>query len=202
MTKGVQYLNEIKDSMKSAFIQATAEGILCGEAMLGCRFEIHDVVMHADSIHRGAGQIMPPAKRAMYGVQLRSGPKLYEPYFQADITVPNTFSAGVYKTLNARRGEVIAEETTPGTPLCKIKAYVPVLESFGFTQFLRQNTSGRAFPQLIFSHWDLVTGEVYTQDKKGLDIPDEDSTICKIMLDVRKRKGMKIEIPMFGDYYD
>jgi len=201
MTKGVQYLNEIKDSMKSAFIQATAEGILCGEAMRGCRFEIHDVVMHADSIHRGAGQIMPPAKRAMYGVQLRSGPKLYEPYFQADITVPNTFAAGVYKTLNARRGEVVAEETTPGTPLCKIKAYVPVLESFGFTQFLRQNTSGRAFPQLIFSHWDLVAGDVFTADKKGVAIPAE-SSVTKIMLDVRKRKGMKEEIPMFGDYYD
>merc|ERR1740117_1262298 len=34
--------------------------------------EIMDTTMHADAIHRGAGQIMPPCKRAMYACQIRS----------------------------------------------------------------------------------------------------------------------------------
>jgi len=75
-TKGVQYLNEIKDSMVGGFIQATAAGIICEEAMRGIRFNIMDITMHADAIHRGAGQIMPPCKRVMFACQMKSEPRL------------------------------------------------------------------------------------------------------------------------------
>jgi len=52
-TKAVQYLNEIKDSFSSAFQWATREGIVAEENMRGCRFNILDVDLHADAIHRG-----------------------------------------------------------------------------------------------------------------------------------------------------
>jgi elongation factor 2 len=191
-TKAVQYLNEVKDSFVGAFIQATACGILCEEAMRGVRFNVMDVTMHADAIHRGAGQIMPPTKRAMYACQIKSSPCLLEPMFIADITVPDNAIAGVYATLNARRGTVEGQEQRPGTPLCKVKAFLPVLESFGFTGLLRENTSGQAFPQLIFSHWQAVSGSPY----------EEGSSAAKICADVRKRKGLKDGMPAFNDYYD
>jgi elongation factor 2 len=191
-TKGVQYLNEIKDSMVGGFIQATAAGILCDEAMRGIRFNLMDITMHADAIHRGAGQIMPPCKRAMFACQLKSEPRLLEPMYLADITVPNQASAGVYSTLNARRGVVDSKEDQVGTPICKIRAFVPVLESFGFTSFLRQNTGGQAFPQMIFSHWQIANGN-------PLDPGTQANGIC---LATRKRKGLKEELPVFGDYYD
>jgi len=191
-TKAVQYLNEIKDSCIGAFIQASAAGILCEESMRGIRFNMKDVTMHADAIHRGAGQIMPPCKRAMYACQIKSGPSLLEPMFVADITVPSGALAGVYNTLNARRGEVEGKTETAGTPLCKIRAFLPVLESFGFTALLRQNTGGQAFPQLIFSHWKAVEGSPY----------DEGSMAEKIATKVRSRKGLKDGMPAFNDYYD
>jgi len=191
-TKAVQYLNEIKDSMIGAFIQATASGIICEETMRGIRFDVQDVTMHADAIHRGAGQIMPPTKRAMYACQIRSSPAILEPMFIADITVPQSALAGVYNTLNARRGTVEGKEDRPGTPLCKIKAFLPVLESFGFTGLLRANTGGQAFPQLIFSHWQMVNGNPY----------EEGSFAQGIVTKVRKRKGLKEELPKFNDYYD
>jgi len=53
---------------------------------------------------------------------------------------------GIYNCLTTRRGIVIGEEPVAGTPLVIVKAYLPVAESFGFTQHLRQMTSGRAFP--------------------------------------------------------
>lgn len=191
-TKGVQYLNEVKDSMVGAFIQASACGILCEEAMRGIRFNLVDMTMHADAIHRGAGQIMGPMKRAMYACQIKSQPALLEPMYVADIVVPNHAVSGVYSTLNQRRGVIDAKEDRPGTPLCKIKAFLPVLESFGFTQLLRANTSGQAFPQMIFSHWQELQGDVY----------DEGSQAQKVCLEVRKRKGLKEGLPAFGDYYD
>merc|ERR1712196_124529 len=65
-TVGVQYLNEIKDHVVSAFQWASKEGALCEEPMRGIRYNLYDVTMHADAIHRGAGQIMPTARRCMY----------------------------------------------------------------------------------------------------------------------------------------
>lgn len=191
-TKGVQYLHEIKDSMVGGFIQATAAGIIAEESMRGIRFNLQDMTMHADAIHRGAGQIMPPCKRAMYACQIRSEPRIMEPMYVVDITVPQTQMAGVYTTLNARRGQVDVTEQRPGTPLVKVKAFLPVLESFGFTQLLRQNTSGTAFPQMIFSHWENVNGNPL----------EEGSQANGIIKDVRKRKGLKETLPVFNDYYD
>lgn len=40
ITKGVQYLNEIKDSCVAAFQWATKEGVLSEENMRGCVFEV------------------------------------------------------------------------------------------------------------------------------------------------------------------
>lgn len=66
VAKGVQFLNEIKDSMEAAFQWATKEGVMCEENMRGCRFDIHDVTLHADAIHRGGAQIIPTARRVFY----------------------------------------------------------------------------------------------------------------------------------------
>jgi elongation factor 2 len=191
-TKGVQYLNEVKDSMVGAFIQASAAGIICEEAMRQSLFRLVDMTMHADAIHRGAGQIMPPMKRAMYACQIRSEPRLLEPMYNVDIVVPQNHMSGVYNTLNQRRGTVETTEERVGTPLCKVQAYLPVLESFGFTQLLRQNTSGTAFPQMIFSHWQLVNGNPL----------EEGSQAHGICVKVRERKGLKAALPQFNDYYD
>jgi len=191
-TKGVSYLLEVKDSFVGAFIQATAEGILCGEAMRGIKFMVNDVTLHADAIHRGAGQIMPPVKRAMFGCQIDAGPAILEPMYQCSITVPSNAVSGVFTTLNSRRGSVENKEDRAGTPLCVVTAFLPVLESFGFTQVLRQNTSGQAFPQLIFSHWQMCYGSPY----------EEGSAAAAVCAKVRKRKGLKEEMPAFGDYYD
>jgi len=48
--------------------------------------------------------------------------------------------------MTQRRGIVNGEEPVPGTPLVNMKCYLPVGESFGFTQALRAATAGRAFP--------------------------------------------------------
>jgi len=53
--KGVQFLNEIKDSCEAAFQWATREAPMSDENMRGIRFNIHDVALHADAIHRGGG---------------------------------------------------------------------------------------------------------------------------------------------------
>ncbi len=45
ITKGVQYLNEIRDSCIAAFQWATKEGVMCEENMRGVVFEARPVVV-------------------------------------------------------------------------------------------------------------------------------------------------------------
>jgi elongation factor 2 len=72
--KGVQFLNEIKDSYEASFQWATKEGVLCDENMRGIRFNIYDVTLHTDAIHRGGGQIVPTARRCLYACELTASP--------------------------------------------------------------------------------------------------------------------------------
>jgi len=185
-TKAVQYLNEIKDSVVSGFQWATREGPVAEEPMRSIRFNILDVTLHADAIHRGGGQIIPTARRVLYAAALLAQPGLLEPVYLVEITVPEQAMGGIYGVLTRRRGHVFSEEQRPGTPLFNIKAYLPVNESFGFTADLRSNTAGQAFPQSVFDHWQILPG--------GSPL-DPSTKPGQIVQDMRKRKGVKTEVP-------
>merc|ERR1719454_1600528 len=157
-TKGVNYLLEIKESVVGGFAWASQSGPLCEEQMRGCRFNLMDVVLHADAIHRGMGQIMPTARRVCFASLMTSGPGLLEPVYLCNISVPQEAMGNVYGVLTRRRGHVFAEEQRPGTPMMTLLAYLPVMESFGFTAHLRSQTGGKAFPQCSFDHWEIMSG--------------------------------------------
>ena len=95
-TKAVQYLNEIKDSCVAGFQWASKEGACAEENLRGVRFNIMDVTLHSDSIHRGTGQIMPTTRRVMLASQLLSTPGLQEPMFLVEIQCPESAQGGVY----------------------------------------------------------------------------------------------------------
>merc|ERR1712117_615345 len=124
---GVHFMGEIKDHVVGAFMQASGGGILCDENWRGIRMNIDDVTLHADAIHRGAGQIMPCARKVFYACEIGSSPKMMEPMYLIDITVPQNAHSGVYSTLNKRRGEIHKIEERVGTPLTQIQAFLPVM---------------------------------------------------------------------------
>merc|ERR1719197_2299482 len=190
-TTGVQYLIEIKEHVNSAFQWCTKEGPLCEENMRGIRFNIMDVTLHADAIHRGAGQIMPPTRRCCFAAEMTAKPTLQEPVFLVEITCPTDAMSGVYNCLNLRRGCVFEENPREGTPLVQVKAHLPVAESFGFVAALRQQTSGQAFPQCVFDHWEAIPGSAMEVGK-----------LQDLVLNTRKRKQLKFEMPKLGDYLD
>ena len=192
VTKQCQFMNEIQDSCEAAFQWATKEGVLTDENMRGIRFNIQDVQLHADAIHRGGGQITPTARRVFFASELTAKPRFQEPIFLVEIQCPDDAVGGIYGCLAQRRGIVIGEEPIAGTPLVMIKAYLPVAESFGFTQALRAATSGRAFPQCVFDHWEELGG----------DPLEANSMANNVALGIRKRKGLKPEIPGLDKFID
>jgi len=190
-TKGVNYLMEIKESVVGGFNWACQNGPLCEEQMRGCRYNLLDVVLHADAIHRGMGQIMPTSRRVCFSSMLTAEPGLLEPVYLCNISVPQDAMGNVYGVLTKRRGHVFSEEQRPGTPQMTLLAYLPVMESFGFTADLRSHTGGKAFPQCSFDHWEPMSGS-----------PWEESKVRETILAVRKRKGLKDVIPEIADYLD
>jgi len=191
-TKGVNYLLEIKESVVGGFAWAAQNGPLCEEQMRGCRFNLMDVVLHADAIHRGMGQIMPTSRRVCFSSLLTAEPGLLEPVYLCNISVPQDAMGNVYGVLTRRRGHVFSEEQRPGTPQMTLLAYLPVMESFGFTADLRSQTGGKAFPQCSFDHWEPMSGDPYLEGNK-----------ChETVVAVRKRKGLKDGIPQIAQYLD
>jgi elongation factor 2 len=73
-----------------------------------------------------------------------------------------------------------------------VKAYLPVADSFGFTQHLRSLTSGQAFPVMVFDHWSTLSGDPY-----------EDGSKVGLLIDqIRKRKGLKPGMPELAQFLD
>ncbi|KAJ1644649.1 translation elongation factor 2 [Coemansia asiatica] len=190
-TKGVQYLNEIKDHCVAGFQWASGEGPCTEEPMRGCRFNITDVTLHADSIHRGASQINGTLRRVVYASAMLARPGIQEPIYLVEIQCPENAMGGIYGVLNRRRGHVFSEEQRPGTPLYNIKAYLPVSESFGFTADLRSNTGGQAFPQSVFDHWQIMSGAC-----------NEPGKVFDTVRALRTRKGLNPDIPPLDRYLD
>ena len=190
--KGVQYLNEIKDSVVAGFQIASKEGPMADENMREVCFEICDVVLHADAIHRGGGQIIPTARRVFYAAMLTAKPRPLEPVYLVEIQAPEQALGGIYSVLNQKRGHVFEEIKRPGTPLYNVKAYLPVVESFKFNESLRAQTGGQAFPQLVFDHWDMVPSD-----------PLEPGTPAATRVaEIRKKKGLKEQMMPLSEFED
>jgi len=199
-TKGVQYLNEIRESVNSGLLWASKEGPLAEEAMRGIRFNLFDVKLHADSIHRGMGQIQPTARRVFYAASMTAGCRLVEPVFLCLIECPAECQPGIMQALGTCRGELVVSEDLPGGRI-QVQAFVPISETIGNTPFatvLSQKTSGKAAASYSFDHWENLPSDPLEYDpKKKIE-----SKSCTLMLSIRKRKGLKEEPPCFADYYD
>lgn len=192
-SNGTQYLNEIKESIVAGFEWSTSEGCLCEENMRGVRFNIIDVSLHADAIHRGGGQIIPTIRRSLYAAFLTANPALLEPIYLVQIQCPGEVVGGVHQCLNRRRGIIFSEEQVSCARFTSIKAYLPVDESFGFEEDLKEKTSGRAFlTGTLLDHWSIISG----------DPTDPASLSYDIVQGIRERKGLAKKIIDLDMYLD
>ena len=225
-TKGISNLQELKDSFIAAWQWATKEGVMCDENMRGIRYNLQDITMHADAIHRGGGQMIPTCRRNYYATQLTAKPRLMEPVFLVEIQTVESQMGGVYSVLNKRRGIIIGEENRPGTPIYNVKAYLPVQESFGVL-FVRTNVE-HCDGCLNVSHLSAACYENCSPPSTGFtadlrqntagqafpqcvfdhwqvfpgDPMDPTSAPGMIVKKTRKRKGLKEEIPGLDNFND
>lgn len=192
-TVGVAYLGEIKDSVVGGFKWACNEGPLCEERVRGMKCWLNDVTLHADAIHRGMGQISPTSRRVVNAGIYLGNPALLEPIFLVNITTPNALVGTIYNVMSMRRGSVGDEGEGMAGGVSNMRCYLPVAESFGFSQALAEATGGAAFSQLMFDHWQLLDGG---------DFKNPEDRLGKVINAIRVRKGLEAALPPLDRYLD
>ncbi|XP_061176049.1 elongation factor 2-like, partial [Saccostrea echinata] len=192
VTKSCQYLNEVKDTVAAGFQWATEEGVLCEESMRGVKFNLEDLSAHSDPAHRKGAQMIPSTRRCLFASFLTAQPRILEPVYLVDIEVPPSVMGGVFNVLSKQRGLMIEEQQKIWSPMYSIKAHLPVNESLGFAEELRGQTGGQAFPQCVFDHWQLLSGDPLEQTSRA----------GTVVADIRQRKGLNPVIPKLDNFLD
>ena len=190
-TTSVQYMKEIQGNVVSAFNSVLISGPLTNEKLRQVKFNVTDAKIHSDPVHRGSNQIIPTASRALKGAILSSKPRLQEPVFLWTIKTQEIVRGEIYSAIGNKRGRIL-DDVYDGDSTIVIKAYLPVAESFGFAEYLRDQTSGRAIPQYTFDHWETIMSDPY----------EEGSMANEIVKKIRKQKKLPEEIPTLDTYLD
>lgn len=191
-----QLLDSCRSSIVQGFQWATREGPLCEEPVRGSKIKILDAVFADKAIHRGGGQVIPTARRAVHSSILTATPRLMEPIYRLQIQCPGEIVDSIQNVLKRRRGHIVQDKPIPGTLLYNVKGFIPMLDSFGFETDLRTFTQGQAMVHSVFDHWDLVPGDPL--DKNIILHPLEPSPsqhlARELLLKTRRRKGLSEDV--------
>ncbi|OQA58278.1 MAG: Elongation factor 2 [Euryarchaeota archaeon ADurb.Bin294] len=182
MTKGIQYLNETMELIIEGIHEALDGGPLADEPVQNMLIKLVDVKLHEDAIHRGPAQVIPAVRSAIKGGMLLAGDSLLEPMQKLHITVPQDHMGSATSQIQSRRGQVF-DMTSEGDTITVI-GKAPVAELFGFAGDVRSATEGRAMWNSEFAGFEIVPA----------------GSAKDIVLQIRKRKGLKEELPKPADY--
>jgi elongation factor 2 len=182
MTKGIQYLNETMELIIEGIHEALDGGPLADEPVQNLMMKLVDVKLHEDAIHRGPAQVIPAVRSAIKAGLLLGNDSLLEPIQKIFITVPQDYMGGATAQIQSRRGQVF-DMTSEGDTITVV-GKAPVAELFGFAGDVRSATEGRAMWNSEFGGFELVP--------QGM--------VKEVVLEIRKRKGLKEEMPKASDY--
>ncbi|VDM58424.1 unnamed protein product [Angiostrongylus costaricensis] len=191
-----QLLATVRESLVQGFQWATREGPLCEEPIRNVKFKMLDAVIAKEPLYRGGGQVIPTARRCAYSAFLMATPRLMEPYFVVEVIAPADCVSSVYTVLAKRRGHVTTDSPIPGSPMYSIKAFIPVMDSFGFETDLRTHTQGQAFCMSVFNHWQIVPGDPLDKSIviRPLELQPTPHLAREFMIKTRRRKGLSEDV--------
>ena len=182
MTRGIQYLDEIKELVIEGFESALEEGPVANEIAMGMKFTLVDAKLHEDAVHRGPAQILPAIRNAIKGGMMMADPTLLEPVQKVFINTPTDYMGSVTKEILNRRGQIV-DMPTEGD-MVNVEAKVPVAEMFGFAGEIRSATQGRCLWSTENSGFERLPRELQGQ----------------IIRQIRERKGLSPQ-PFGPDHY-
>ncbi len=177
LSKDVENLSDVKDSIVQGFQWACRSGPLCQEPLRGVEVKLVDALLSKDPAQRESAQISRAISRAILGSFLTARPVLLEPVYKIEISTLTEFFGVCTGIITRRRGKI--ERVDNRGNLTTIVGYLPVKETFGLSAEMRSSTSGRAFWQLTFDHWDKTSKKI----------------AAELIKQIRTRRGLSNEIP-------
>jgi elongation factor 2 len=183
-TKGVQFLQESMDSIRSGFDDIVHSGPIAHEALRGVKFVLHHFVPHEDPAHRGLAQLMPASRRSMLGSMLIAEPVLLEPVLGIEIKCPQEQIGTVAGILSGKRGKLLNVDQKGIISI--IQGEVPASETFDLSEVMRGGTAGKAMWSTYFKAWQVVP----------------QSILRSLIAETRKRKGLSPEPPNPDEFID
>lgn len=182
MTRGIQYLDEVKELLLEGFESALNDGPLAAEEVVGLKFKLVDAKLHEDAVHRGPAQVLPAIKKAIYASIMSANPCLLEPIQKVFISAPLDYMGSCNKEIQNRRGKIIGQETKG--IVAEMDFEVPIAEMFGFAGDIRSATGGKGDFSTEMKGFEVLP--VYLQDD--------------IVREIRNRKGLSPE-PYGPEHY-
>ncbi|MFD1685466.1 elongation factor EF-2 [Halobellus litoreus] len=182
-TKGIQHLNETMELVIEGLEEALDDGPLANEPVQGSLLRLHDAKLHEDTIHRGPAQVIPAVRDAVHRALIDADIKLLEPIQNVRIDVPSEHMGSASGEIQGRRGRV--DDMFQEGDLMVIEGIAPVEEMIGFSSDIRSATEGRA-------SWNT--------ENAGFRVLSDNLQREKIM-EIRERKGMKLELPQSVDQF-
>src|SRR4029079_14371717 len=183
-TKGVQFIQESMDSIKSGFDDVLHSGPIAHESVRGVKFVLHHFVPHEDPAHRGLAQLMPATRRAMLGSILIADPVLLEPLLGIEIKCTQQQIGVVAGILSGKRGKLLNVEQKGVVSI--IQGEVPASETFDLSEVMRGGTAGKAMWNTYFKTWQPVPQSIFKN----------------LIVEIRKRKGLNPEPPTPDEFID
>ncbi len=181
-TKGIQHLNETMELFIEGLEEALDNGPLANEPVQGTLIRLHDAKLHEDTIHRGPAQVIPATREAVHKSLIDARIKMLEPMQDVRIDVPNDHMGAASGEIQGRRGRV--DDMYQEGDLMVVEGIAPVDEMIGFASDIRSATEGRA-------SWNT--------ENAGFEVMSDSLQREKVM-EIRERKGMKLELPPSIDY--
>jgi len=182
MTRGIQYLDEIKELLLEGFESALDDGPIARERVMGIKIKLMDAKIHEDAVHRGPAQVLPAIRKAVYGSIMMANPTLLEPKQKVFINTPQDYMGSATREVQNRRGQIV--DMQQEGDMMTLESKVPVAEMFGFAGDIRSATEGRCLWSTENAGFERLPVELQKQ----------------IVRQIRGRKGLSPE-PYGPDHY-
>ncbi|GMM38403.1 GTPase [Saccharomycopsis crataegensis] len=194
-------------SIINGFQLAMMEGPLASEPVEGVSVFIEEINFIGDEDHSSivasitnlAGKLLRQTKDSIHQAFLDWSPRLMLAMYSCDIQATSEVLGKVYAVIQKRRGRIISEEMKEGTLLFSIKAKIPVIEAFGFSEEFRKKTSGAAIPQLVFNGYEIINEDPFWVPKTEEELEalgefaERENMARKYINTIRKSKGLFVD---------
>ncbi len=159
--KGFEFVNQIVGgaipreyipAVEAGVRETMQTGVVSGYPVVDLRVVLYDGSFHEVDSSEMAFKIA--ASMALKEGVRKGKPQLLEPIMKLEVVTPEDFLGTVIGDLNSRRGRIEGMDARGNAQV--VRAFVPLMNMFGYTTDLRSATQGRATSSMEFAHYEVL----------------------------------------------